>query len=80
MFLLFHFLTMINVVRCDLIPIFYQSNSTNTTNTIDENYIIISTLWFIGCCSCFGFVCCHKIHQYHSKKKLINSYSYSDNE
>ena len=73
MLLLFNLLIMINYVIGDLVPEYYEEPS-NLTN---EDNIIVSSLWFMGVCTCVGLICKHK-------KKIpitiqpTNEYNYDD--
>jgi len=67
MFILLNIFMIISSVKGDFIPI-YEGNST----MINEEFLIVSSFWIMGICSCIGLICCHYLYQYSSNNFLQN--------
>ena len=63
MFNLLNILLLISSVKGDLISI-YEGNST----IINDDFLVVSSIWMIGVCSCIGLICCHYLFEYNYKK------------
>tara|TARA_B100001093_G_C26256360_1_gene770784 strand:- start:247 stop:483 length:237 start_codon:yes stop_codon:yes gene_type:complete len=63
MFILLNIFIIISFVKGDLIPI-YEGNST----IVNDDFLIVSSFWIMGICSCIGLICCH-LYGYNFKKR-----------
>ena len=64
MFILLNIFIIISFVKGDLIPI-YEGNST----IVNDDFLIVSSFWIMGICSCIGLICCHYLYEYNFKKR-----------